>query len=72
MRYINSLGFWNAKTSSNLSEKTRLRDESKKKKNDKRDFSVIVDFVPVDHRLKVKESGKKDLDLARELRNYGT
>ena len=35
----------------------------------------IVDFaVPVDHRIKLKECEKKDkyLDLARELKNYGT
>ena len=35
----------------------------------------IVDFaVPADHRIKLKECGKKDkyFDLARELKNYGT
>ena len=35
----------------------------------------IVDFaVPADHRIKLKESEKKDkyLDLARELKKYGT
>ena len=36
----------------------------------------IVDFaIPVDHRIKLKESEKKDkyLDLAREFKkNYGT
>ena len=35
----------------------------------------IVDFaVPVDHRIKLNECEKKDkyLDLARELKKYGT
>ena len=35
----------------------------------------IVDFaVPVDHRVKLKESEKSDkyFDIARELKNYGT
>ena len=35
----------------------------------------IVDFtVPADHRIKLKECEKRDkyLDLARELKNYGT
>ena len=35
----------------------------------------IVDFaVPADHRIELKECEKKDkyLDLARELKNYGT
>ena len=36
---------------------------------------IIVDFaVPADHRMKLKECEKKDkyLDLARQLKNYGT
>ena len=35
----------------------------------------MVDFaVPADHRVKLKENEKKDkyLDLARELKKYGT
>ena len=44
--------------------------KKKQKKN-----SRIVDFAgPVDHKVKLKESKKKDkhLNLARELKNYGT
>ena len=36
---------------------------------------MIADFaVPGDHRIKLKESEKRDkyLGLARELKNYGT
>ena len=43
--------------------------------NKKERTCKIVDFaVPVDHRIKLKECEKKDkyLDLARELKNYGT
>ena len=43
-------------------------------KNKKRK-SRIVDFsVPADHRVKLKESEKRDkyLDLVKEVKNYGT
>ena len=43
--------------------------------NKKKRFCKIVDFtVPADHRIKLKEREKKDkyLDLAKELKNYGT
>ena len=45
--------------------------EKKKKKKKKKRTCIIVDFaVPADHRIKQKESEKKDkyLDLARELK----
>ena len=41
----------------------------------KKKICKIVDFsVPADHRIKLKECEKRDknLDLARELKNYGT
>ena len=43
--------------------------------NKKKRTCKIVDFaVPTDHRVKLKECEKNDkyLDLARELKNYGT
>ena len=52
----------------NLDQMTRPTDSQQQKKR-------IVDFsVPVDHRVKLKESEKRDkyLDLARELRKYRT
>ena len=53
--------------SPNLSQKTRPNNNQQKKKR----ICKIVDFtVPADHRIKLKESEKKDkyLDLARELK----
>ena len=41
----------------------------------KKKICKVVDFpVPANHRIKLKESEKRDkyLDLARELKNYGT
>ena len=48
---------------------------NKKKKKKKKKICKIVDFaVLADHRIKLKEWEKRDkyLDLARELKNYGT
>ena len=45
--------------------------KEKKKKEKKKGTSRIVDFaVPVDHRVKIKESEKRDmyLDLTKELK----
>ena len=44
-----------------------------KKKKKKKRTCIIVDFaVPADHRIKLKESEKKDKypDIAREFKNY--
>ena len=52
--------------SPNPGQETRLNNNQQKKRTCK-----IVDFaIPVDHRIKLKESEKKDkyLDLARELK----
>ena len=40
----------------------------------KRICKIVNVVVPADHRIKLKECEKKDkyLDLARELKNYGT
>ena len=48
-----------------------INNKKKKKKRKKKRICKIVDFaVPVDHRINLKESEKKDkyLDLARELK----
>ena len=53
--------------SPNLGQKTRLNNNQQQKKR----TCKIVDFaVPADHRIKLKESEKKDkyLELARELK----
>ena len=61
--------------SHNLGHKTRPYNNQQKKKKKKKKICKIIDFaVPVDHRIKLKESEKKDkyLGLAREgkkLRN---
>ena len=62
----NSLGFWDTNGSPNLGQITRPRYNHKKKRTRK-----IVNFaVPVDKRVKLKESEKKDKyqDLGRELK----
>ena len=44
----------------------------KKEKKKKKRVAQIVDFaIPADHRIQLKESGKRDkfLDLAKELKN---
>ena len=61
---------WNAKTplgSPDLGQTTRPSDTQRQKKR----ICQIVDFtVPADHRVKSKESEKKDkyLDIAREMK----
>ena len=58
------LQFWDTNGLSNLSQTTRPSDSQQKKRTCK-----IVDFaVPADHRVKLKESKKKDKyqDLVRE------
>ena len=65
-----SLGFWETNESSNLSQITRPSDSQQNKRTCR-----IVDFaVLADHRVKLKESEKRDkyLDLARKLKKYGT
>ena len=62
-----SLGFWVTNRSSNLGQTTRPSDSQQKRKK----ICRIVEFsVPADHRVKHKESEKRDkyLDLARELK----
>ena len=67
------MGLWHTHGSPNLGQKTRPNDnqQKKKKKKKKKRIGKIVDFaVPADHRIKLKESEKKDkyLDFARELK----
>ena len=63
-----SLGFWDTNRSPNLGQTTRPSNKQQKKRT-----CQIVDFaVPADHRIKLKESKKRDkyLDLAREIKKY--
>ena len=45
-----------------------------KKKKKGRTYGIVYFAVPADHSMKIKESETrdKDLDLARELKNYET
>ena len=59
------MGLWNTNGSPNSGQKTRPSDSWLER------AYQIVDFaVPVDHRVKIKESEKRDkyLDLARQLK----
>ena len=68
-----SLGFWDTNRSLNLGQTTRLyknQKKKKKKKEKKKRTCWIVEFSFLDnHRVKLKESEKKDkyLDLTRKL-----
>ena len=67
MTRINCYGFWRTGDSPNPDQKTRPYNNQQQKKR----ICKIVDFtVRANHRLKLKESEKKDkyLDLARELK----
>ena len=60
------MGLGHTNRSPNLGQKTRPYNNPQKKRT-----CEIVDFaVPADHRIKLKESEKKDkyLDVARELK----
>ena len=61
------MGLWHTNGSSNFGQKTRPYNKQQRKKKTRK----IVDFiVQADHRIKQKESEKKDkyLDLAREFK----
>ena len=47
-----------------------INKKKKKKKEKKRNYTIVAFAVPADHRIKLKESEKKDkyLDLDRELK----
>ena len=66
------MGLWHTNGSPNLGQKNRpYNNQQKKKRKKKKRTRWIVDFaVPADHRVKLKESEKKDkyLDLVRELK----
>ena len=54
-----SLGFWNTSRSFNIGQTTRPYNNQQQQK--KKRTKKIVDFtVPADHRVKLKESEKKD------------
>ena len=62
------MGLWHANGSPNLGPDPRLYNNQQQQK--KKRICYIVDFaIPEDHRVKLKESNKKDkyLGLAREL-----
>ena len=63
-----SLGFWDTNGSLNLDQTTRPCNNQKKKKM--RTCRIVDLGVPADHKVKLKESEKKDkyLDLAWELK----
>ena len=60
------MGLWHTNGSPNLGQKTRPYC-NKKNKNKKRTSKIVNFAVPADHRIKLKESEKKDkyIDLAR-------
>ena len=61
------MGFWHTNRTPNLDQTTRPYNNQQKKKR----TCKIVDFaVPADHRIKLKESEKKNkcLNIARELK----
>ena len=67
------MGLWYTNGSPNIGQKTRTynNQQNKKKKKKKKKICKIVDFaVPADHRIKLKEWGKRDkyCDLTRELK----
>ena len=64
------VGLWYTNGSPHLGPKTRSYNNQQKKKKKKK-ICKIVDFgVPAEHRIKLKESEKRDkyIDLARELK----
>ena len=63
------MGLWHTNGSLNLGQKTRPHCIQQKKKK-KRTCKIVGFAVLADHRIKLKESEKKDkyLDLARELK----
>ena len=73
MRCIKLSGFLDINRSPNRNQKTRPSVNSQEKKNkQKTKTDHLVDFaIPVDHRVKMKESKKRDkyLDLAKDLKN---
>ena len=62
-----SLGFWDTNGSPNLDQTTRPNNNNQQKKETCR---IVDSAVSTDHRIKLKESEKKDkyLDLARKLK----
>ena len=64
------LGFWGTNGSPNLGQTTRPYNNKRKKKKRMKTCRIVDFAVPADHRVKLKESEKKDkyLDLARELK----
>ena len=68
MRRKKSLRFWDTNRSCNLGQTTRACDSQQIKK--KRSCLIVDLTVPADHKVKLKETKKRDkyLDLAKELK----
>ncbi len=63
------MGLWHTDRSPNLNQKTRLQ-QKKKNSKEKKSFKIVDFAVSADHRIKLKESEKKDtyLELAKEFK----
>ena len=61
-----AMGFWDTNGSLNLGQTTKPYNNQLKK----RTYRILNSTVPADHRVKLKESWKKNkyLELARELK----
>ena len=70
MTHINPLGLWHTNGSPNHGQKTRPYNNQQKKKKEKRTCKIVDFAILTEHRVKFKESEKKDnsLDFARELK----
>ena len=64
------MGLWHTKGSPNLGQTTRPNNNQQQQQKKKRIRKIVNFAVPDDHKIKLKESEKKDkyLDLARELK----
>ena len=71
MRLLKKLGFRDKNGSLNSSQKPVPSDNYKRREERKKKSFRILDFaIPEDHRLKIKDSDKMeiDMDLTRELK----
>ena len=64
------MGFWDTNGSPNISQTTDIVIIDKKKKKKKWTYRIVDFAIPAEHRVKLKESGKKDkhMNLVRKLK----
>ena len=64
------LGFWHPNGSLNLGQTTRPSNNQQKEKRKKKTCKIVDFAVPADHKIKLKESEKKDkyLDFIRKVK----